>query len=120
MFDPALGEFEAIDIGDAAGAIDDAVGFDGVLLAVRLEHGAELAAGALDPEHLDSGMHFDTDRFALGPDLLHGIGVERRQEPRQHLENSDLGAGPRVDMAEFERDDAAADEQHASRAMALA
>ena len=61
MLDAALVEIEAIDIGDTAGAVDDAVGVHSVRLAVRLEHGAELAVGALDPEHLDPGMHLDAD-----------------------------------------------------------
>jgi hypothetical protein len=37
------------------------------------------------------------------------IGIDRRQQLRQHLEDCHLGAGASVDMAEFERDDAAAD-----------
>ncbi len=48
------------------------------------------------------------------------VGVERRQQLRQHFEDGDLGAGPGIDMAELERDDAAADEDHARRQLAFA
>ena len=58
--------------------------------------------------------------FALLAHRLDRVGIERGQEPRQHLEDGDLAAGAGVDMAEFEGDDAAADEHHALRSLALA
>ena len=65
-------------------------------------------------------MHVDADARAFLPDLLDRVLVERRQEARQNFENGDLGAGPCIDMAKLERDHAPADEQHASRLLAIA
>ena len=65
-------------------------------------------------------MHVNADALALLPHLLDRVGVDRRQQLGQHFEDGDLGAGPRIDMAEFERDHPTADEQHALRQLALA
>src|SRR4029077_5078282 len=76
MFDTAGVEVEVIDIGDAAGAIDYPIGDDGLLFAVRGEHGAELIAGFLHPGNLDAGMDVDADGLAFLPDLLDRVRVE--------------------------------------------
>ena len=65
-------------------------------------------------------MHVDADARAFLPDLLDRVLVERWQEARQNFENGDLGAGACIDMAKLERDHAPADEQHASRLLAIA
>jgi hypothetical protein len=64
--------------------------------------------------------HVDADAFAFLPNLLDRVLVEQRQKTRQNFENGDLGASPRIDMAELERDHAPAHEQHASRLLATA
>ena len=112
MLDLAGGEIEPVDIGDAAGAVDDAIGLRGVLGAVMGEDHAQLAAGRLDALDAHAGLDADADALAFGLQMRHRIGVHRRQELRQGLEDRDLGAGARIDMAEFQRDHAAADEDH--------
>ena len=109
-----------LDIGDAAGTIDHAVGDHRLLLAVRREHGTQPVAVLLHAGNLNASMHVDADARALLPDLLHRVCVERRQEPWQDLEDGDLGAGTCIDMSQFEGDDAATNEQNASWLLAVA
>ena len=120
MGDVAGLEIELIDIGDAARAIHHSVALDTQLFVVDLEHCAQALACPLDAFHLDARMHDDADAPALLAHLLDGVGIERGQQLRQHFEDGDLGAGPRINMAEFECDHSAADEQHALRQFGFA
>ena len=54
MLDIARGKIERIDVGDASGAIDDAVGLCGVLDAFVDEDHAQAAIGRLDPFDADT------------------------------------------------------------------
>ena len=100
--DLARGEIERIDIGDAAGAVDDAVGFGRVFDAVVNEHDAQPAVRPLDPLDADGGLDADSDAFALGLKPRDGVGIHRRQQLRQRFEDRDVAAGAGIDMAEFQ------------------
>ena len=110
VFDIACGKIQRIDIGNAACAIDDPIGLGCVLGAVMAEDDAQAAVGGLDPFDADAGPDADANAFALGLEAGDRVGVQGRQQLRQRLENGDLSAGPRIDVAEFQRDHAAADE----------
>src|SRR6478609_7999683 len=120
ILDAAGIEIQMLDIGDAAGTIDHAIGDHRLLLAVRREHGAQPVAVLLHAGNLDAGMHVDADARALLPDLLDRIFIECGEESRQNLEDGDLGTGASIDMAQFQRDDAAANEQNAAWLLAVA
>jgi len=71
---------------------------------------------SLEP-HL--GLHVDADPLAFGVDLSNRVGIHRGSNRGKHFENSDLDTGACVDVPEFERDDAAADENHLARQLTL-
>ena len=115
VFDLADGEVERIDIGDAAGAVDDAIGFRGLFGAVVGKDHPQFPVGGLDALDADAGLDADADALAFRGKARHRIGVHRRQELRQDLQDGDVRAGARIDMTEFERDDATADKDHRAR-----
>ena len=120
VFDIAGGQIQRVDIGDAAGAVDDAIGLGRLFGAVMGEDHPQPAVGRLDPLDADPGLDANADAFALGLDTRDRVGIHRRQQLRQRFEDRDFRAGARIDVAEFERDHAAADEDHRARQLALA
>ncbi len=125
--DPAVGMFnissrqiQRVDICDTARAIDDAAGFQRMLGTFMHEDHAQPPVGGLDALDGDGGFDPNADPFALGRKMRDRISVHRGQELRQGLEDGDASTGARIDMAEFERDHAAADEDHRRRQSALA
>jgi hypothetical protein len=74
----------------------------------------------LDPLDVDTGAHADPDTLALGVKARHCVGVHRRQQLWQRLEDCDVGAGTRIHMSKFQRNHSAADENHRARLLAFA
>jgi hypothetical protein len=120
MRDLAGLEVQLVDIGDAAGAIDHAIGLDRPLGAALLVDNAQTVAGFSDADGLHARTDRDADAFAFGPYPLDRVGVHVAEQPRQHFEDRDLRAGSGVDVAELERDDAAAHEHDLARHRRLA
>ena len=108
-------EAEAVDIGDPAGAVDDALGRDRALGAGLGEHHAVPVPGRLDAGDRDAGVDDDPEAFGFGAQLRGGVGIDRRQQLRQHFEDRHAGAGAGIDVAEFEGDGATADEHDIAR-----
>src|SRR5947207_5920338 len=118
--DPGRVKREAVDIGDPPGAVDDARGGDAPLGAGLGENHIVPAPGPLDAGDLDPGVDRDPEAFGLGAQLRGGIRIDRRQQVRQNFEDRHLAAGAGVDVAEFEGDDAAADEHDIARQRRIA
>ncbi len=109
VLDISCRQIQRVDIGHPSGAVDDAIGFGGVFGAIVGEDHAQPVMRRFDPLDADAGLDADADAFALGLDVGDGIGIHGRQQLRQRLEDRDVGAGARIDVSEFQRDDAAAD-----------
>jgi len=74
----------------------------------------------LDPFHAYPGLDANSDTLALRLDPRDGIGVHGGQQLRQRLEDRHISAGPRVNVAKFQRDNTATDENHRARQLAFA
>ena len=110
VYDLACSEVERVDIGHPAGAVHDAIGLGNLFEAVAGKEHPQLSICALDPLHGNASPKADPDALAFGPQALNGIDVHGRQQLRQGLENRHLDPSARIDMAQFERDHAAANE----------
>ncbi len=113
-------QIQHIDIGHASGAIDDAIGLGGMFGAFMREDHAQAIVRGLDPFHADAGLDTNSDALALGLDTCDGVGIHRGQQLRQRFEDDDVGAGARINVAKFQRYDAAAHEDHRTRQAPLA
>ncbi len=120
VLDIACGKIQRIDIGDTARAVDDSIGFRGLFGAVMAEDHAQAAVCGLDPLTLTLVLTRMPMRSLSACKLRDRVGIHRRQQLRQCFEDRDVRAGARIDMAEFERDHAAADENHRGRQVAFA
>ena len=89
-------EIQRVHIGDAPGAVDDAIGLELMLGTVMLECHAQAASAADDVLDRRPGPHLDADPLAFGANLLHRVGIHGRKQVRQDLENGDLRAGTRM------------------------
>jgi hypothetical protein len=107
-------------IGDPPRPVDDAVGFDGAFGSALGVDDAEPLASALDPLDLDPGMHGNPDPLGRTVQLRDRIGVHVGEQTRQGFQDRHRSARPGINMAEFERDHAAADKHDARRQRALA
>jgi hypothetical protein len=65
-------------------------------------------------------MDRNPDALGLAAQLLDRVGIHVGKQLRQHLEDRDLGACAGIDVAELQRDYAAADKGNAFRQSALA
>jgi hypothetical protein len=90
--DPPGGKVEAIDIGDPAGTVDDAIGFKRALRSALLIDDAEPVPRTFDPLELDPGVDRDSNAFCLGAQLRDSIRIHVGEQPRQHLEDRDPSA----------------------------
>ena len=79
VLDLARREIQRIDIGDAARAVDDAVGLGRVFGALVGEDHAQAAVCLLDSLDADGGPDPDADALALGLQARDGVGVHGRQ-----------------------------------------
>lgn len=108
----ARGEIERVDVGDPAGAIDDAIGLCRMLGAVMCKDHAQSSVCRLDPLDVHSRPDANADALAFGLKPRYCVRVHRGQQPRQRFENHDICAGARIDICEFERDHTATNENH--------
>src|SRR5690348_5612631 len=95
---PAGGEIKLIDIGNPAGAIDDAIGLGSMLTVVAGEGHSQPSIDAFDPPNGNAGPETDPDPLTFGSQASHGIDVHSGQQLRQGLEDSHLDAGAGIDM----------------------
>lgn len=65
-------------------------------------------------------MDRNPDALGLAAQLLDRVGIHVGKQLRQHLEDHDLGACAGIDVAEFQRNHAAADTDDALRQSGLA
>src|SRR5262249_19001139 len=119
MLDAGRREIESVHIGNAPGAIHDAVGRD-VDVCRRARMHAEAVAPPVDSLDFDLGLYLDSDTLAFGPDVLNSVCAHGRQQSWQHFRDRDLGAGARINMPKLQRDDASVDENHLAWQIALA
>src|ERR1700722_15881848 len=80
----------------------------------------QAVAGRLDTLHLDTGVQRDADALAFAAEPADHILIQVLEQPWQCLEDNYLGTRARIDMAELERNHAAADEHHGARQLAIA
>ena len=98
---------EPVDVGDAAGAVDDPLGSRRSLHAVFLENGRRRSHGLLERLTLTPVCTSMPRRAFVA--MLDRVGIVAGGKPRR-LRDGHLGAGARINVAELEGDDAAADE----------
>jgi hypothetical protein len=85
-----------------------------------LINGAETVPRALDAVDLDGGVDRDPNPLGFVVQLGYCVRIHVGEHPRQHFEDCHLSSRSGVDMAEFERDDAAPDKHDARGQGALA
>ncbi len=106
---------EPLDIAQNADRHQHHLGLDGDLALGRLELGLDPRVGLFDLGRLGAGQ----DRQpALGEAFLQGGGdvfVFAGQDPVEQLDDRDLGADRVVEIAEFQADRPAADDEHRLR-----
>ena len=79
VLDSSSRQIQGIDVGDAPGAIDDAIGLGGMFGALTGEDHPQPVIRGLDPFHADARLDPNADAFALGLDAGDGIDVHGRQ-----------------------------------------
>jgi len=113
-------KLEAVDVGDAPGAVDYSVRLDRAPgPALFIDH-AEPIPCPLNPLDCDRSVNRDPDPLSLPAYLRDRIRVHIVEQPRQRLEDRDFGARAGVGVAKLESDHSAADKHHLSRQSALA
>jgi hypothetical protein len=120
VLDLTVAEAERIDIRDTTRTIDDPVRFGCLFDATVSKDNVEPFADFLNSLDPNTCPDLQADALALRLKSTYRISVHRRQELRQRLQDRDRAAGSRIDMAELERDHAAADEDHGVGTLALA
>lgn len=115
MHDDTRPKIEALDIGHASRAINGPISVNTALHAIFREAHPQSPVGRFDLLDPSLGMDADGQPLALGTDLGNGILVEAPEELWQCLEDGDLNAGARIDVAQFEGDNAAANKNHGAR-----
>ena len=75
-------EIERVHVGDAAGAVHDAIGLDEEFLAVAFEGDAKAGGRRLDFGDLDAGLDADAEPFALRLQARNSIDKGGGQQSR--------------------------------------
>src|SRR6266849_1730481 len=112
-------EVEVVHICDAPRAVDDSIRFDVKLGSLQHEDDLKAPAAGLDVLDSDSRFHVDADALACGANLGDGVGIHRREQLGQGLENGYFCAGAGIDVSKLERNDAASDKDHFARQLPL-